>query len=250
VIDLPLASVFLNPSFAGAIAVTLAAGLMRGFTGFGAPLLLAPVLSVLYGPLVAVPVIVLMETPVSFQMVNRKILDAVDWRLIGPMAVGGLAFTPFGAWLLVWFSPEFLKTFIAVVMTGVVTLLLLGWRYRGPKPWWATAFVGILSGLFKGSTSFGGPPVLLYLLSGPEAAVHHRSNLILYIALMNAVALPSMWFAGVLSVQTFWLSLGLLPFLTVSAWAGSRLFRHANDQLYRRIALGVLLVVGIGTLLL
>ncbi len=246
---LPLLADFMTPAFAGAVAVTLAAGLMRGFTGFGAPLLLAPVLSVLYGPLVAVPVIVLMETPVSFQMVNRKVLGAVDWKLIIPMAAGGLTFTPFGAWLLIWFTPEFLKTFIAGVMTGVVALLLLGWRYRGPRPWWTTGIVGILSGLFKGSTSFGGPPVLLYLLSGPEAAITHRSNLILYIALMNAVALPSMWFAGVLSMQTFWLSLALWPFLTVSAWAGSRLFSRANDQLYRRIALGVLLLVGVGTLL-
>ena len=91
--------------------------------------------------------------------------------------------------------------------------------------------------------------MLLYLLSGPEAAIAHRSNLILYIALMNAVALPSMWFAGVLSAQTFWLSLALWPFLTIAAWGGSRLFNRANDQLYRRIALGVLLLVGVCTLL-
>lgn len=240
----------LSPALAGAVATTLAAGLMRGFTGFGAPLLLAPVLSVLYGPLVAVPVIVLMETPVSFQMATPKVVRAVDWSLILPMAAGGLTFTPFGAYLLVWFSPDFLKNFIAGVMTGVVALLLAGWRYRGPRPWWATGIVGILSGLFKGSTSFGGPPVLLYLFSGPESAMTHRSNLILYIALMNAVALPSMWLADVLTAETLWLALLLWPFLMGSAWIGSRLFVRANDQLYRRIALGVLLVVGIGTLLL
>jgi len=59
-------------------------------------------------------------------------------------------------------------------------LLMSGWRYTGSRPLPLNIGIGTLAGLLKGATGMSGPPVILYLLAGPEAAKQHRANLILF----------------------------------------------------------------------
>ena len=235
---------FLTLELAAAIAITGIAGLIRGFTGFGAPLVMAPVLTLLYGPTLAVPAIVMMEIPTSVQLVPKAVRET-DRPLV--LTIGGASslFAPLGAYLLAYLDPVLMRRIIAVVLVCFVGALLSGWRYRGPRPFWASFLVGALSGVMKGATSFGGPPVLLYLLSGAEAAIRHRSNLIMMIAIMNVFVVLSFWLNNLLTLDVLSLAVVLLPVLMAAVWVGSRLFAFADEWVFRTVALLFLLAIGL-----
>ena len=65
------------------------AGLMRGFSGFGAALTIAPVLAVAVGPRAAIPAILFLMLATSAQLAPRAIRD-VNWPTVVPLSVGGV----------------------------------------------------------------------------------------------------------------------------------------------------------------
>ncbi len=54
---------------------TAAAGLMRGFAGFGSGMLKSPVFAILFGPVETVAVIILMELVVTVQLMPSVLGD-------------------------------------------------------------------------------------------------------------------------------------------------------------------------------
>ena len=69
-----------------AVTATIVAGLMRGYSGFGTAVILAPVYSLLWGPRAGVPVMLLMELLVSLQLVPSALKDA-DRRVVLPLGI-------------------------------------------------------------------------------------------------------------------------------------------------------------------
>ena len=58
----------LTPELSIALITAAIAGIMRGFSGFGTALVFAPVLTLLFGPKLGVPTVVLIEIPISLQL--------------------------------------------------------------------------------------------------------------------------------------------------------------------------------------
>ena len=72
--------------------------------------------------------------------------------------------------------------------------------------------------------------------------------MIVYFTLLGIWTLPSMVFAGVIKVETFWATLLLLPFMMLGVWLGGRQFIYAEPANFRRFAiylLGFLSVLGL-----
>ena len=61
-----------------AAVLLFGAGIVRGFTGFGAALLLAPVLAYLFGAANGVAIIILLNMIVSVQLMSRRCGSAVS----------------------------------------------------------------------------------------------------------------------------------------------------------------------------
>lgn len=59
------------------------AGLMRGFSGFGAALTIAPVLALAVGPRTAIPAILIVMLVTSIQLVPRA-WNSADWKTVIP----------------------------------------------------------------------------------------------------------------------------------------------------------------------
>ena len=230
-----------------AIVATAVAGLMRGYAGFGTAVLLAPIYSVLWGPRAGVPVMLMMELVVSLQLLPRAFKDA-DTRVMLPIGGAAALATPLGAVVLLTADPEILRRFIGGFVLVFGMLLLSGWRYHGSRPLGLNLAVGLSSGLLKGATGMSGPPVILYLLAGPEEAKRHRANLILFFALIAVVSiLGPLWF-GMITAAVLAKLLLLLPVLMIFVPIGARLFHVVPVRFYRRFALVVL--VGAGSIAL
>ncbi len=231
-----------------AALVIVVAGFMRGFTGFGSAMVMVPLFSLIYGPVQAVATGMLLETAVTLQLLPGA-LPRTRWRVIGPMAAAACAALPLGAYLLVSVDAEIMRRAIAGVVLVFALIMARGWRYAGPRRPAITVGAGLLSGVMITSVGMGGPPVILYLLSGPDAAAQNRANLITYFAIGGGVALVVLLFGGVIGAETLWRAVVLaLPFVA-AAHAGSRFFRRSGEALYRRVALTFLMAIALATLL-
>ena len=232
-----------------ALGVAAAAGLMRGFAGVGSGMLMAPVFAILFGPVHTVAVILLMEIVVTAQLLPG-VHRAINWKVIAPpWGLRPPIFMPAGSWLLVSLDPDLTARMIAFVVVAFSIVLMVGWRYDGEKKLWASVGVGALSGVLMASTSLGNPPVMAYLLSSRDAAATNRANFTGYFALTLLALIAMMALAGLIDRNALATAAILLPVFMAAAWVGSKLFRRSSETLYRRVALGLLLCVGLYGLL-
>jgi len=231
-----------------AACVTALAGLMRGYSGFGTAVLLAPAYSVLWGPRIGVPVMLLMELFVSLQLLPKAFGDA-DRRVIVPIGAAAACMTPVGAFILLTADQDTLRRFIGGFVLVFGLLLMSGWRYHGARPLALNLGVGTLAGLLKGATGISGPPVILYLLAGPEEARRHRANLILFFATIAVISVIPPALGGLVGLPVAAKLVLLLPVLLVCVPLGARLFHVLPERWYRRLALVFLVATGTITLL-
>lgn len=231
-----------------AALATAIAGLMRGYAGFGTAVILAPIYSVLWGPKAGVPVMLLMELIVSIQLLPSALKDA-DRRVILPIGGTAALMTPLGAYILITADGEVLRRAIGAFVLIFGGLLLSGWRYHGSRSLPLNMAVGAVSGLLKGSTGMSGPPVILYLLAGPEAAKTHRANLILFFSVISLISVFPPLFLGLFDVAALVRAAVLLPILAICARIGARLFHVVPQSWYRPFALIVLIGAGTTALL-
>jgi uncharacterized membrane protein YfcA len=227
-----------------AIAVTVIAGLMRGFAGVGSGMLMAPIFAVLFGPVDTVAIIICMELVVTAQLLP-SVYREIDWRVVLPMGLVAALFMPLGNWLLVTLDTETLSHGIGWVVLVFAVLLMTGWRFEGEKRLPVTVGVGGLSGVLIASTSLGNPPVMMYLLSSRDDAASNRANFTGYFAITLLILIALMTYRNLINWGNLQQVGILLPGFMAAAWAGSRMFRKSSEALYRRVALGLLCVAGL-----
>jgi len=231
-----------------ALLVTAVAGLMRGYSGFGTAILLAPAYSTLWGPRVGVPVMLLMELFVSTQLLPKAFGHA-DRRVMLPIGGAAVVCTPLGAFILLTADQEVLRRGIGLLVLVFGFALMSGWRYHGSRPLSLNVAVGTVAGLLKGATGMSGPPVILYLLAGPEEARRHRANLILFFACIAVVSvIPPLW-GGLVGWGVLAKIALLLPVLLCCVPIGARLFHVVPERWYRRFAFLLLVTTGAVALL-
>jgi uncharacterized membrane protein YfcA len=100
------------------------------------------------------------------------------------------------------------------------------------------------------TTSVGGPPVLLYLLSGNDPPQVNRANIVTYYFLTQFLLIAIVMASGVAGINALIRAAILLPVMVLGAWVGGRAFHGiGNEQLYRRVALAILFATGLFGLL-
>jgi uncharacterized membrane protein YfcA len=224
-------------------------GLLRGFLGFGGSMGAVPGLSLIYGPLGAVSVVLLADIGAVLQLLRTAVRQS-EKRVVAPLALASVLTTPFGAWLLINVEPADMRRAIALTVLCFAAVLAAGWRYQRAPTMPVVAAVGAVGGVLSGGAGMGAPPAVLFLLSGPHGHVSVRANIIGYLAVANMTALATIWISGALSVEMLWRALVLAPPYLAAIWVGGRLFRFASDAIFRYAALAVVALIGAAALLL
>jgi uncharacterized membrane protein YfcA len=218
-------------------AAFVASGLVRGFNGgAGANFITAPVLALILGAREGVPVIILLNLLSNIQVMPSA-LPHSNWRRMVPVGLAAIAMAPFGAWILVVVAEDTMRRIVAGTAIALSLVLLTGWRYNGPRGLPVRIGVGALGGLVTGSVSMGGPPVFLYLLSGPGTAAQQRADFLAFGAMVQSGAILSFAVSGLITLKTLALTgIMFVPF-TVACWAGMRLFARSSDAQFRNLTL-------------
>ena len=237
-----------NARLAGAGAAVWLAGLVRGFAGFGAALIMAPVLSLIYGPVIAVPVMTVVEIPVLLQVVAIARRET-DWRRTGPMAATAGIAIPIGTAVLATADPALLRSAMSVIVLSLVAVMASNRVPALRRRRTTDLGAAWLAGLMGGSTGIGGPPLILYFLSIKVSARQVRGDLFGYFLVTTLIGLLSFAAYGLITPRIVLTGLALgLPYM-LGIWMGGLLFPLANEATFRRLALTLLALIGVATLL-
>jgi uncharacterized membrane protein YfcA len=236
-------------SFLIAALVAFVAGMVRGFAGFGAAMLMTPVFSALHGPAIGVALCLLLEIAVALPLLPR-VVRLVDWRGIGLLALAAALAAPFGNLLLTSIDPAPMRWIISAIVLAAVALLASGWRYHGRPALAATLGTGAASGFLNGLSGMAGPPIAFYYLASTSGAAQVRANLTTYFVFVDLAAIAVFAARDLIDWSTGLHGLMLAPAVMLGGLAGERLFPLASERFYRRLALALLVAVAIGVLIL
>ena len=228
---------------AAIVLATLVGGVLRGFTGgAGSVVVIMPVLSAFVGAREAVPVGVCLMLLTGFQLGRRALRDA-DIREAAILSIASILLVPAGIWLLFSVDEAAMRRAVAVMAILFAAILLSGWRHRGPRGPAVAAVAGGLSGLIAGAVGMGGPPMFLYIMSGPSPAHVQRGTIALSSSITPIATLAALAVAGAFVPRVFWLILILTPVFVFGTWAGTHYFGRVDETLFRRLSLGAMIVV-------
>ncbi|MBK3866277.1 TSUP family transporter [Pseudomonas stutzeri] len=225
------------------IWVAFAAGLVRGYSGFGFAMLLALGLLTRLPPAQVVPVALMLDLACSITLwpaALRSFHVPIGSRLI----LGMLLSVPLGAWLLHLIPAAWMTPIIALLclLGGLLVL------YRPPAmpaggPSTAGALpAGLASGLAMTMASAGGPPLILYLLRSGLSAAHLRGTAILFFVASSSCALIGLWLFGIVGRAHLLLAISLLLPALAGNLAGQLLHRYWQP-LPMRMVVGAILVL-------
>lgn len=217
------------------IGAITAAGLVRGFTGFGSALIIMPVASSVLDPFAALAFL----TVVEFWGPLPNLRAA--WRTGAPrealkLLLGAAVGLPLGLWALSRLDPVIFGWSVSVVVLLMLALVMTGWRYVGTLRPARIVGVGSLGGFLGGIVGVPGPPVImLYMASALPIAVI-RANFLLYllgIDLMMAAVFVSF---GLLDALAITVGLLCVPLYMCANVLGARLFDPKAERLFRAVA--------------
>ena len=238
-IDLPdaasFAAAFAEPRFYAAVAASILAGVVRGFSGFGSALIFVPLVSALYDPRTAAGTFMLIDLATGISVLPTVWRQA-NWREVFPLAAAAVIAAQFGALILIYADPTMLRWGIVVVVLILLAVLMSGWRYHGQPVLPVTLGVGALAGTLGGATQIVGPPVIVYWLGSASTVAAVRANLASFFGVFACALFVTYAMRGLLPPQVITLALLLGAVQLIALVAGTHLFHLATAEIYRRIA--------------
>ena len=223
------------PGIAWVPIAAFISGVVYGFAGFGAALVFVPLAVAFVSPLLIVPAFQLSALMSLFTLFPKAARRA-DWRTSSILVGFSILSAPFGVYMLLTFSENFLQWCVSIIVIVTLTALLFGWRYQTSPSNVTTASIGLAAGAMGGSTGLNGPIVILFRLGGQDSAETTRANMLVFLTLNSLATIPIMVWQGAMTVEAFWIGLVLLPSYGIGNLIGQALFKPAQEGIYRNVA--------------
>jgi uncharacterized membrane protein YfcA len=222
-------------------AFALAAAVTQSTIGFGSAVLFTPLATLVIGAHSAVATSIVIGSVLSLALYAEYRPRAPLAGML-PLAVLGTLATPLGIWVLAHASEATVRALVGfVVLAGAAVTLRSRPRLESraaPLP--ASVAVGALSGVLRGATSMGGPPVLLYVhwLGGGPATI--RGRMFAYFALFTIPGVLIAWLGGVIGARELEQSLAAVPAMLAGIVLGRWARPRVSDVWFRRSSMALL----------
>ena len=234
---------FWRSEFAYTLAVTAAGGMLQGFTGFGATLVMVPLLTFVYGPAESVAVGIGLSALGSILLLPEASRDA-NWPDVIPACLMAFATVPVGVALLLAVDPGVTRRLMGGIVILVALIMIRGWNYGGPRNVLTSAAAGSFSGFTAGFFGMGAPGATIYYLSGTIRAAMQRANILIVLGVVSALTMTGVAIGGGADLGSLVLGVVLILPFSLPMWVGARYFRRASNEAYRRVCLWLLIVMG------
>jgi uncharacterized membrane protein YfcA len=231
-----------------AALAAFAGAYIRGFTGFGANLIWAPVLVSVMDPVQAVAIMGLVGMVGTVQIAIPAAKDA-NWKEILPIVLASWITVPFGIWALYLMEAENVRRVIGIFILLIAFILMTGWRYHGDrtgiKGRLAQATTGGIGGWLAGFGGIGGPVLVLYFMASTAPALIQRANNVIGVSSLIPVVIGILIYKGAITEIILIQSAILFFPFTVGTWLGAHSFTLASPIIFRKIVLVLLIIIGI-----
>lgn len=226
---------WMTPDLMWLIGGAIAAGLVRGFAGFGTAMIFLPVVGQVLDPFAAVTVLLIMDLVGPLPAIPRALRDghpADVTRLVSAMVLT----VPIGVMILAYISPESFRYLVALISLTLLICLISGLRYRGTLMKPMIYGTGAASGLLAGSAGIPGPPVILLYMASPHPASVVRANNTVFLLLSDVVILFVLALFGHLVLSAVGTGVFLIVPYLLANLVGAAIFRPELEKAYRVVA--------------
>jgi uncharacterized membrane protein YfcA len=216
-------------------AAVFAAGLVRGFAGFGSGMIIMPVAATVLDPVAAIIFMLMAELLGPLPNLPAAWRDGARGDA-GRLVLGLVVAVPAGVLCLTLLSPDAFGWIVSLAVLTLLALLMAGWRYHGVLTPRLTIGTGALGGFMGGFAGIPGPPVIMLYMSSLLPISVIRANFLLYLLAFDVVMIAVFWGWGLFVWQAA--VLGLIAGVpnVIANMIGARLFDPRADVLFRRVA--------------
>jgi uncharacterized membrane protein YfcA len=221
------------------------ASVTSGTAGFGFALVSMPFISLVVSPKLAVPFIILYGYGINIFFLLFRFKEYVDWQKLLPLVWGALPGIPLGIYFLKNYDDVIIKKIVGgvVIVFALSKLLVRVDRKNGLSRFWGY-LAGFASGILSGGTSMGGPPVLMYLTLNRWGKTLTRATLQSFFFVVGTCSLLGLTIARLLTLSVLRLNILYRPAVVLGNAAGYLLFKRLSSELFNRVLLCLLLVLG------
>jgi len=238
-----------GPVIAGAVGIAFLAAGTQSLTGFGFALVMVPLLSLIWDVKLAVVTSTLLGT-VAILPLTVEVRRRIRLRKVMLLIFGSLLGIPAGIIILDRIDPEALKILVAAVVIAASLILYFAPRMRLERGGVGSPLLaGMFSGMLRGSTSMGGPPAVLYLLSREREMEEFRSTLLAFFLPSSLLTVIGLAIVGRVTPEVLGMSGVALPALAVGLLAGAWLRLRVQQEVFRTVVLAVLVFTSIGVII-
>jgi uncharacterized membrane protein YfcA len=230
-----LAGVFDVDGLLWLFVAVFAAGLVRGFAGFGSGMIIMPAASSVLDPVAAIIFMMMAELLGPLPNLPAAWRDGAP-RDVGRLMLGLVLAVPLGVLFLAHVSPDAFGWVVSIIVLILLAVLMTGWRYKGVLTPRLTVATGALGGFMGGFAGVPGPPVIMLYMSSLLPISVIRANFLLYLLGFDIVIILVFWGSGlfVWDVAVLGLIAGVPN--VVANILGARLFDPGAEVLFRRVA--------------
>ena len=224
----------------------LAGGFVSGLAGFGTALMALGIWLYVVPPGTAVT-LVLICSVIAQTATMPSIWRSIDFRLVWPFLVGGLAGVPPGTMLVAYADPRLFKLCVGVLLLIFPTALYfdrrpMAVRFGGKV---ADAGIGFTGGVLGGLAGLSGPVPILWASVRGWGKDERRAVFQIFNWTILTAALCVQAATGLITRETMWLTLLVLPATIGGAWLGARTYHALSDGDFRDVVLGLLFLSGV-----
>ena len=225
----------------------LAGGFVSGLAGFGTALMALGIWLYVLPPSTVVP-LVLICSIVSQTSTLPSIWRSIDFKLVWPFLLGGLAGVPLGTLMIAHADPQLFKLSFGVLLLVFPTALFLN---RNPTAFHfggrlADAAIGFVGGILGGLAGLSGPIPTLWASVRGWGKDERRGIFQTYNWTVLAASLSLQAGTGFVTGEVLKLALFVLPATLCAAWLGARTYHALSDNNFRDVVLGLLFLSGVG----
>jgi uncharacterized membrane protein YfcA len=239
----------LDPLFVALLAIIGAGAYLQAVTGFAFGLVVLGVVTIFeLASVELMAAVVSLGTLINTTLGLRGRLALVCWRDTGHLLAGMLPAVFAGVVLLEYLSGSavaILHTTLAVtILVGGGLLALAPHTRVTPSGRWKSLAMGSAGGLFTGLLAAGGPPVVYHLYRQPYPVAAVRATLLAVFAIACVGRLGHLLVAGGIDGEVLAVGLPSLPVVVAATELGRRCPPPLSELVLRRLAFGLLMLLG------